>query len=252
MEKGWSASDFVGQAHCSLLKLYDCLFVPYWIKNIVKRGKSCKICPAFVCGNVQKRGSAELISSEKGEDPMAAWKSVLAHGGPSKKRRLRRSFPPPLRASGFALPKIFRVTENTACCWVQNIQCSGTQKTGRILRPVPACSPANLKRRTFRSRSRHREQNCTKTEWINLELNPSWNSDIRKSIRIEVLASWSHGLCPLYLWRFWRLKDRTLLFRRLCTPATDANRCHSDANHCHRGQKVEKAPLLSLYSLPKP
>ena len=95
MEKGWSASDFVGQAHCSLLKLYDYLFVPYWIKNIVKRGKSYKICPAFVCGNVQKRGSAELISSEKGEDPMAAWKSMLAHRVPGKKRRLRRSFPPP-------------------------------------------------------------------------------------------------------------------------------------------------------------
>ena len=93
--KSWSASDFVGQAHCSLLKLYDYLFVPYWIKNIVKRGKSCKICPAFVCGNVQKRGSAELISSEKGEDPMAAWKSVFAHVVPGKKRRLRRRFQSP-------------------------------------------------------------------------------------------------------------------------------------------------------------
>ena len=28
--------------------------------------------PVFVCNNVQKRGSEELISSEKGEDPMAA------------------------------------------------------------------------------------------------------------------------------------------------------------------------------------
>ena len=33
---------------------------------------------------------------------------------------------------------------------------------------------------------------------------------------------------------------------------TDANLCHTDANHCHRAQKVEKAPPLPLYSLPKP
>ena len=181
-------------------------------------------------------------------------------------------------------------------------------KTGRISCPVPVCSPANLKRWTARSRSRHREQNWAETDWINLELYPSWNNDVRKSIRIEVLASWSPevmsfwcakilspwirefqrsrthdlripwcpdfkkswdlkhtpcwslglmaswspGLCPLYLWRLWRLKDRTLLFLRLCTPATDANRCHSDANHCHRALIAEDTSLKPLYSLPKP
>ena len=36
--------------------------------------------------------------------------------------------------------------------------------TGRISRPVPACSPTNLKRRTARPRSRHREQKRSKKE----------------------------------------------------------------------------------------
>ena len=49
-------------------------------------------------------------------------------------------------ASCFALPKIFRVTENTACC-VPNIICSGDTKTGQILRLVPFQSPASTKRR---------------------------------------------------------------------------------------------------------
>ena len=63
-------------------------------------------------------------------------------------------------------------------------------KTGPISRPVPVCSATNLKRRTIRPRCRHREQNWAETDWINLELYPSWNNDVRKSIRIEVLASW--------------------------------------------------------------
>ena len=33
---------------------------------------------------------------------------------------------------------------------------------------------------------------------------------------------------------------------------TDANLCHSDANHCHRALMAEKKSLLPLYSLPKP
>lgn len=239
---------------------------------------------------------------------------------------------------------------------------------GRIFRPVPACSPANLKRRTTRSRNCHREQNCPETEWINLELKPSWDSDVRKSIRIEVLASWSPDVmstwCPKIksswtrelqrswspdlrsswrpgLMKSWNLELRPcwglglmaswspgVMFSwpqeplKSCFPEfmipwvtdllspwsidvcrglyvedaevlgllppplsdwqspssvrpkaecqifclarqrnvfqyaiwtlTDANLCHTDANHCHRGQKVEKAPPLPLYSLPRP
>ena len=51
---------------------------------------------------------------------------------------------------------------------------------------------------------------------------------------------------------FPRRKDRNFLSRRLCTPVTDANLCHSDANHCHRALMAEKKSLLPLYSLPKP
>ena len=49
---------------------------------------------------------------------------------PHAKRRLRRSSrppPPPLRASCFALPKIFRVTENTACCVPEHEMFSDTK-----------------------------------------------------------------------------------------------------------------------------
>lgn len=62
------------------------------------------------------------------------------------------------------LPKIFRVTQNTACTQVPNMQCFRGSKTGRTARPVAACSPASTKRRTYCSQSRLREQNRYKTE----------------------------------------------------------------------------------------
>lgn len=37
---------------------------PIKLKN---RGRTCKICPVFVCNKSQKRGSAELISSGTSE-----------------------------------------------------------------------------------------------------------------------------------------------------------------------------------------
>ena len=65
--------------------------------------------------------------------------------------------------------KRFCVTENISRNGKHSLLCPEhtmfrDSKTGRISRPVPACSPANLKRRTARSRSRHREQNRSKKE----------------------------------------------------------------------------------------
>ena len=62
-----------------------------------------------MCGTVQKRGSAEPISSENGEDPMATKKSVSAHGVPGKKLlRSRRFLPgPPWPEPKFSRRRIF-------------------------------------------------------------------------------------------------------------------------------------------------
>ena len=55
------------------------------------------------------------------------------HGGPGKKRRLRRNFPPPpLRASCFLLRNLFRVTENTACRVPKHIMFRGLKNGSNI------------------------------------------------------------------------------------------------------------------------
>ncbi|OUQ52745.1 hypothetical protein B5E60_10755 [Alistipes sp. An116] len=61
------------------------------IKLQVYRDKSYMNCPGFVW---QQMVFAEIISNETGENPPAVGNSVLAHGAPCKKRRLRRSFQP--------------------------------------------------------------------------------------------------------------------------------------------------------------
>ena len=49
---------------------------------------------------------------------------------------------------------------------------------------------------------------------------------------------------------FWHSEVMSL--NTLFLTLTDANLCHSDANHCHRARMVEKTPPLPLYSLSKP
>ena len=68
--------------------------------------------PAKACrlGNLNTE-TRYLLERFHFEEPEFA----TAHGVSGKKRRLRRSFPPPLRASCFLLRNLFRVTENTAC-----------------------------------------------------------------------------------------------------------------------------------------
>ena len=61
--------------------------------------------------------------------------------------------------------------------------------------------------------------------------------EMLKSGTQSLLKSWTRGFLiswTLVLLTFivLCLKDQMLLFRRLCTLATDANLCHTDANHC--------------------
>lgn len=111
-------------------------------------------------GNVQKRGSAKPISSENGEEPMPARKSVSAHGVPGKNDDFGGVFLP------FA-GELFCVTENISSNGKHNLLSPEHtmfrgSKTGRISRPVPACLPTCAKRQTTRSRNRLREQNRSK------------------------------------------------------------------------------------------
>ena len=111
---------------------------------------------------IEFRPHFERVLSEAGENPPAVGNSGRATVAPVKNDDFGGVFHP-LAGKLFSVTKSISRNGKHSLPGAKHIMFLPL-KTGRISRPVPICSPANLKRRTARSRSRHREQNRSKKE----------------------------------------------------------------------------------------
>ena len=91
--------------------------------------------------------SKDPIFERRVPETLRRLNSVSAHGVPCKKRRLRRSFPPPCGQAVFVTENISRNGKHSLLS-PEHFLCSGDSKTGRTSRPVSPCSSASTKRRT--------------------------------------------------------------------------------------------------------